>query len=113
MAAAAGNPNIGQGGDTKKTVSDLEADVRQLREDIAKLTEQLAKTGQHGYGAAKRAAADGVDQLKAQGEAALGTLRDRAHDIEDELTARVKEKPLTSIAIAAGVGYLLAMLSRR
>jgi ElaB/YqjD/DUF883 family membrane-anchored ribosome-binding protein len=113
MAAAAGNPNVGQGANTNKTVSDLEANVRQLREDISKLTEQLAKTGQHGYGAAKRAAADGVDHLKAQGEAALGTLRTQAHEFEDELTARVKEKPLTSLAIAAGIGYLLAVLSRR
>jgi ElaB/YqjD/DUF883 family membrane-anchored ribosome-binding protein len=113
MAAAAGKPNLGSNGETERSVSELEADIRQLREDIAKLTEQLAKTGQHSYGAARRAASEGVEQLKAQGEAAIEKLRGQAHDLEDELTAHVREKPLTSLAIAAGVGYLLALLSRR
>ena len=113
MAAAAGKQNLGSDGETERTASDMEADIRQLRDDIAKLTEQLAQTGQHSYGAARRAAAGGVEQLKAQGEAAMEKLRGQAHDLEDELTAHVREKPLTSLAIAAGVGYLLAILTRR
>jgi ElaB/YqjD/DUF883 family membrane-anchored ribosome-binding protein len=113
MVAAAGKQNPGQDGETARTVSDLEADIRQLREDLAKLTEQLARTGQHSFGAAKRAATESVEQLKAQGEAAIDRLRGQAHDLEDELVTHVREKPLTSLAIAAGVGYLLAMLSRR
>ena len=113
MAAAAGKPSTGQDGETARTVSDLEADIRQLREDLAKLSEQLAKTGQHSLGAAKRAATEGVEQLKVQGEAAIDKLRGQAHELEDELVAHVREKPLTSLAIAAGVGYLLAVLSRR
>ncbi|MDQ6433595.1 hypothetical protein RB623_05965 [Mesorhizobium sp. LHD-90] len=92
---------------------DLEADIRQLREDIARLTEQLAKTGQHSYGAARRAASEGVEQLKAQGEAAMEGLKTNARDIEDQLTSAVREKPITSLAIAAGIGYFLALLSRR
>jgi ElaB/YqjD/DUF883 family membrane-anchored ribosome-binding protein len=91
----------------------LEADIRQLRADIEKLTKQMAATGQHGYGTAKRAAAEGVEQLRAQGEAAFDSLRSNARDLEDQLIANVREKPVTSLAIAAGVGYLFALLSRR
>lgn len=106
MAAARITPETG-------TNADLEADIRQLKADIEKLTKQLAETGEHGYGAARRAAAEGVEQLRAHGEAALGSLRGGAEDIEAQVVARVREKPMTSLAIAAGVGYLFALLSRR
>jgi ElaB/YqjD/DUF883 family membrane-anchored ribosome-binding protein len=109
MAAAGKTDKI----ETERTVSDIEADLRQLREDVAKLAEQLAKTGQHSYGAARRAASEGLEQLRVQGEAAVEGLKDNAHDIEDQMTAKVREKPITALAIAAGVGYFLALLTRR
>jgi len=99
--------------DNDATPRDLEADIKQLREDIAKLTEQLARTGQHSYGAARRAAAEGVEQLRAQGEAAMEGLKSNAQDFEDQLTAAVREKPITYLAIAAGIGYFLALMQRR
>jgi ElaB/YqjD/DUF883 family membrane-anchored ribosome-binding protein len=108
MATAAGRSATDQA-----TTADLEADIEQLKADIQKLTEQLAKTGQHGYGAARRAAAEGVEQLRAQGEAAFDGMRGSAEEIEAQLIAKVREKPVTSLAIAAGVGFLFALLSRR
>ncbi|SFP28070.1 Membrane-anchored ribosome-binding protein, inhibits growth in stationary phase, ElaB/YqjD/DUF883 family [Mesorhizobium sp. NFR06] len=108
MATGAGKTATDQA-----TAADLEADIEQLKVDIQRLTEQLAKTSQHGYGAARRAAADGVEQLRAQGEAALESVRGSAEDIEAQLIAKVREKPVTSLAIAAGVGFLFALLSRR
>jgi ElaB/YqjD/DUF883 family membrane-anchored ribosome-binding protein len=92
---------------------DLEADIRQLRADIAKLAEQIATTKDHSYSAARRAASEGVEQLRTQGEAAIEGLRANAKDIEEQVIATVREKPVTSLAIAAGVGFLFALLSRR
>ncbi|TIX18016.1 MAG: DUF883 domain-containing protein [Mesorhizobium sp.] len=108
MATAAGK-NATDG----RTSPDLEADIRQLKADIEKLTKQLAKTGEHGYGTARRAATEGVEQLRAQGEAAFEGLRGNARDIEAQIVANVREKPVTSLAIAAGVGFLFALLARR
>jgi ElaB/YqjD/DUF883 family membrane-anchored ribosome-binding protein len=108
MAAAAGKT-----ANEIPTNSDLEADIRQLKADIDKLTKQLAKTGEHGYGTARRAATEGVEQLRAQGEAAFDNLRGNARDIEAQMVASVREKPVTSLAIAAGVGFLFALLARR
>ncbi|MBZ9806315.1 MULTISPECIES: DUF883 family protein [unclassified Mesorhizobium] len=108
MAAAAGK-NAGEA----RANSDLEADIRQLKADIDKLTKQLAKTGEHGYGTARRAAAEGVEHLRAQGEAAFDSLRSNTRDIEAQIAASVREKPVTSLAIAAGVGFLFALLARR
>ncbi|TRC76852.1 DUF883 domain-containing protein [Mesorhizobium sp. WSM4307] len=108
MATAAGKT-----ANEARVNSDLEADIRQLKADIDKLTKQLAKTGEHGYGTARRAATEGVEQLRAQGEAAFDSLRGSAKDIEAQLLANVREKPVTSLAIAAGVGFLFALLARR
>jgi ElaB/YqjD/DUF883 family membrane-anchored ribosome-binding protein len=111
MAAAVGR-SAKSAGDTGPS-PDLEADIRQLRADIAKLAEQFATTKDHSYTTARRAAAEGVDQLRAQGEAAIEGLRSNAKDIEEQVIATVREKPVTALAIAAGAGYLLALLSRR
>jgi len=108
MATATGKT----AGDSR-TNTDLEADIKQLKADIEKLTKQLAKTGEHGYGTARRAATEGVEQLRAQGEAAFDNLRGSAKDIEAQMMASVREKPVTSLAIAAGVGFLFALLARR
>ena len=99
--------------DGSRSAEDLAAEIEQLKADIAKLTEQLRTTGQHSYGAARRAAAEGVDQLWAQGEAAYEGLKANATDLEQQVADSVREKPFTSLAIAAGVGFLFALLSRR
>jgi ElaB/YqjD/DUF883 family membrane-anchored ribosome-binding protein len=108
MANAAGKADIGS-----KDVSELEADIRQLKADIEKLAKQMQATGEHGLGTARRAAALGAEQLKAQGEAKLEELRASARDIEEQVLAHVREKPITSLAIAAGVGFLFALIARR
>ncbi|WP_269931514.1 DUF883 family protein [Aminobacter sp. HY435] len=108
MAAAAGKTSTGA-----KSTPDLEADIRQLKADIEELTRHLTETGQHGYRAARSAASQGADQMRVQGEAAYETLRHGARDLEDQFLASVREKPVTSLAIAAGVGFLVALLARR
>jgi ElaB/YqjD/DUF883 family membrane-anchored ribosome-binding protein len=109
MATAA----TGKTGNDDKSAPDLEADIRQLKADLEKLAKQFATTGEHSYGTAKRVAAEGADQIRAQSEAALESLRTNAKDIEAQLMTSVREKPVTSLAIAAGIGFLFALLARR
>lgn len=103
----------GKTGNGTRTTPDLEADIKQLKADIEALAKQLATTGEHGYGTARRAAAQGAEQLKAQSDAAVEALRANARDIEEQFMTTVREKPVTSLAIAAGVGFLVALLARR
>jgi ElaB/YqjD/DUF883 family membrane-anchored ribosome-binding protein len=70
---------------------DLSAQVAALREDLARLSESVIALGQ----GAKTAVAD---------EASVMT--ERVRD-------KVREEPLTAIAITAGVAYLFGLLSRR
>lgn len=103
----------GKNANGPKTSADLEAEIAVLKADLEKLAKQLAATRDHGVQAARRAAAEGVEQLRVQGEATMASLKANAQDIEAQLTASVRDKPITSLAVAAGVGFLFALLSRR
>lgn len=97
----------------KETPQDLAADVAKLREDLAKLAAQMSAIGKQSINTAKHAAAEGVDQLRSQGEATMAGLRTNARDVEQQLSETVREKPMTSLAIAAGIGFLFALMTRR
>ena len=93
--------------------SEIEAQIATLREEIAKLSAQVASSSERSYDAARKIASESVDQLRAQGEATMQRLRSNATDIEQQLTDSVREKPVTSLAIAAGIGFLFALIARR
>lgn len=99
--------------DVKTSAADFETQIEILRAEVAKLSRQLSSSGERSYVAARRAASDGVDHLRAQGEATLDGLRANARDIEQQVTTAVREKPVTALAIAAGIGFLFALLARR
>jgi ElaB/YqjD/DUF883 family membrane-anchored ribosome-binding protein len=94
------------------SIRKLEADIRKLREDVAALTRHLKETGGDTYKSARKAASESAEQIRAQGEAALENLRESAQDVGEQVSGAVRRKPFTALAIAAAVGYLLAM-SRR
>lgn len=108
-------PRAGKGGRGRadETPEDMEAELARLREDVARLTAQIARTGEHSYSAARRAATEGAEHLRATGEAAAAALKSNAGDIERQVVDAVREKPLTALAIAAGIGCLLGLISRR
>lgn len=80
----------------------LNADIQQLREDIALLKEHLMETGNRSVFRARKAAKDSAEQL-----------RGSADEFQEDIAERVREKPLTAVALAAGIGYLFAMITRR
>lgn len=82
--------------------SSVENDIKQLREDIARLTEHMKKLGSRSVYTAQKAAKESAQQLR-------GT----AEDYQEELAEMVREKPLTALALAAGIGYFFALISRR
>lgn len=113
MATASGRSGKAAGGSAAETPGDLEAEVARLKADIAMLREQLNTTGEHSIAAARRVAAESAEQLRIKGEAAMDSIKTNADDIERQVVAAVREKPITSLAIAAGVGFFIALLTRR
>lgn len=77
-------------------------DIRQLRDDVAQLTEHLRDIGGRSVNRAQQAAKEGVEQV-----------RETAEDVHSELCEMVREKPIMALALAAGVGYLFALISHR
>lgn len=109
-ASRAGKPEPDASSPTEQ---DLAADVARLREDISRLADDIRALGRQSVNTAKRAAAEGVEQLRAQGEAGAEGLRANYHDVEQQLTQTVREKPITSLAVAAGLGFLFALITRK
>lgn len=112
MATAAGKAPKAEN-DARMSQSEIEAQIATLREEIAKLSAQISSSSERSYEAARKIAAEGVGQLRAQGEAAANRLRSNAIDVEAQLVESVREKPVTSLAIAAGIGFLFALIARR
>ncbi|QDY99816.1 DUF883 family protein [Nitratireductor mangrovi] len=93
--------------------AEFEAQIAALREELATVKSLLAGSGERSASAAKKAAASAARHLREEGEAAIEELRANTKDIEAQLVANVRRKPVTSLAIAAGVGFLIALIARR
>lgn len=122
MANSSGQDNKNAGDDkavsdakeaTAASAQDLQAEIEKLRGDVAELAKQLAATGSSTVDTARAAAQEGVEKLRAKGDEALDAARTNARAMEEELCSAVREKPLAAIAMAAAVGYLVAVISGR
>jgi ElaB/YqjD/DUF883 family membrane-anchored ribosome-binding protein len=72
-------------------VDDLAAQIAALREDLTKLSHSVAAVGQ----------------------GAKSVVAEEAQEMTEQLRERVRQEPIFMIAAAAGVGYLIGLLSRR
>lgn len=106
-------PANGSRQSARASAADMEEQIEVLKAEIAKLSAQLQNSGERSIDALRALAEDGVQHVRARGEAAVSGLKDSAGEIETRLVSKVREKPVTSLAIAAGVGFLFALMSRR
>ncbi|MGE0845805.1 MAG: YqjD family protein [Flavobacteriaceae bacterium] len=102
-----------RGNGSPVSASDIEAQIAQIRGDIAELGKVVSA---YGTGKAKemkgRADAASSDIADSSREA-LASLRSEFEALESDLRARVREKPVQALGIAAGIGFLVALLARR
>lgn len=98
---------------TSASASDVQADLENLRRDIAALTQTVASFGtgklKEASNRASQLGAEAADASAQYVESARNTVRSAERDLE----AHIRNKPLQAIAIAAGVGFLAALLTRR
>jgi ElaB/YqjD/DUF883 family membrane-anchored ribosome-binding protein len=101
----------------KEASGDIQSDLRALREDFGKLAEQVgeivAKTG----GAAWRRARSGVDDVVSdaqdKGRDAVGAVRDVSDKFVEALDDSIKNRPYTTLALVAALGFVFGATWRR
>jgi ElaB/YqjD/DUF883 family membrane-anchored ribosome-binding protein len=91
---------------------DLEAQVQQLQNDIKAIASTLASLAEEKVGEAQSMAKREFKHLKAQGQSAVEDAQDEFGQIEKQIKDTIREKPLTAVAGAVALGFILAVVSR-
>jgi ElaB/YqjD/DUF883 family membrane-anchored ribosome-binding protein len=98
---------------TTADVGDIEAQLEQIREDIAllaKLVTEVSSVKAEGY---KQRAKKATNEAAEASFNMIDSARDEVLSMERDLENKIRDKPLQSVAIAAGIGFLTAFLARR
>jgi ElaB/YqjD/DUF883 family membrane-anchored ribosome-binding protein len=117
------------GSDTMRDIRDLadsaaferlQKDVGAVKNDLAALADQITETISHLGGAVRRQAKQGYRQAQAnigdvseRGEAWLDAAQDAAASIEETLEDVVTQRPLATVGLALGLGFLIGAAWRR
>lgn len=106
--------------DTGKAGEDLRIDLSQLKADFERLSDGLANLKQHlvglgveGARGLQDAGLAQIDHLKRELDDLSQQLRRQGRDALGQVENSVRERPLTSLLVAFGVGMVLARLFGR
>jgi ElaB/YqjD/DUF883 family membrane-anchored ribosome-binding protein len=108
----------------KATYDRLEKDVAAVKNDIAALTDQITgalnslagnakKQARRGYEQARANVDTAVDDMSERGSAMVDAAQDAAHSIEETLEDVVQQRPLATMGLALGLGFLIGAMWRR
>jgi ElaB/YqjD/DUF883 family membrane-anchored ribosome-binding protein len=98
---------------SKLRETQLEEQVAQLQDDIKAIAGTLARLSNDKVSEVREVAKGEVRQLQRQGQHVIDDVQDQASAMEKQLKDTIREKPLTAVASAVGIGFILALLSRR
>lgn len=108
----------------KATYERLEKDVTAVKNDIAALTDQITdalnnfagtatKQARRGYNQARANAEHAVDDMSERGGAMMDAAQDAASSIGESLEEVITERPLATVGLAIGLGFLIGVTWRR
>ena len=108
----------------KATQERLEKDVAAVKNDIAALTEQITdainsfagtagKQARRGYKQARANVDQTVDDMSERGSAMMDAAHDAAYSIEESLEDVIAQRPLATVGVALGLGFLIGVTWRR
>ncbi|NEU99409.1 DUF883 family protein [Bradyrhizobium uaiense] len=108
----------------KATYERLEKDVIAVKNDIAALTEQITdalnsfasnagKQARRHYKDARANAESTFDDVSERGSAMMGAAQEAASSIEESLEEVITERPLATVGLALGLGFLIGLTWRR
>ncbi len=96
----------------KSREDELEDQVAQLRDDLQSIGETLKKLTTEKAGEAKDIAKTELRHLQRKGEHLVADAQNQAEEYEQQLKDTIRRKPLTAVATALGVGFVLALITR-
>ncbi|UZE48452.1 DUF883 family protein [Rhodopseudomonas sp. P2A-2r] len=108
----------------KDTYNRLEKDLTAVKNDIAALTDQITDALNAFTGQASKQARRGFKQARAnvdsvmsdvseRGNAAFDAAQDAAYSFEETLEDVVQQRPLATVGLALGLGFLIGVTWRR
>jgi ElaB/YqjD/DUF883 family membrane-anchored ribosome-binding protein len=108
----------------KATYERLEKEVAAVKDDISALTDQITDALNTFAGSAKKQARRGYKQARANVDSAVedisergGAMMDAAQDtvssIEETLEDVIQQRPLATVGLALGLGFLIGLTWRR
>ena len=108
----------------KATRERLEKDVAAVKSDIAALTEQITdalntfanstgKQARRGYRQARDNMDSAIDDMSERGSAMMGAAQDAYGSIEETLEDAITQRPLATVGLALGIGFLIGAAWRR
>jgi len=90
----------------------LEDQISQLQNDLKAIASTLSKLSSDKVSEATDTARSELRNIQRQGQHVIDDVQDQAGVMEKQLKDTIREKPLTAVATAIGIGYVLALLSR-
>ncbi len=91
---------------------DLADQVRQLQTDLKSIAATLAGLAEDKVNDAQRLAKREVKNLARNGQNAVEDVQDEFGQLEKQIKDTIREKPLTAVAGAIALGFVLAVVSR-
>ncbi|MGJ5176774.1 DUF883 family protein [Bradyrhizobium oligotrophicum] len=102
----------------------LQKDVHAVKNDIAALTDQITdalnafagqagKQARSGYRQARENMDQTLDDVSERGSAMLGAAHDAANSLEERLEDVIAQRPLATVGLALGLGFLIGVTWKR
>jgi ElaB/YqjD/DUF883 family membrane-anchored ribosome-binding protein len=95
-----------------RETEDLEAQVQQLQHDLHSITQTLTHMGERRVEQVKSTAKAQAEGLLHRGHSVVEGAQDEFTQLEKQLKDTIRDKPLTAVAGALALGFLLAVLTR-
>ena len=106
------------------TYQRLENDVTAVKGDIAALTDQITDAlntfagtaknrAQRGYKQAHANVDSALDDVTARGGAMLDAAQNAANSVEESLEDMIAQRPIATVGLALGLGFLIGLTWRR
>lgn len=91
---------------------DLEAEVAKLQADLKSITQTLGRMGEHKVDEVRGMAKSRAAEIRGKGEELIESAQDEFSAFERQIKDTIREKPLTAVAGAVALGFILAVITR-